>query len=183
MIEAVREPLERNAEKSDLTGVASAGDAREEVNLVGALFGSREGAVGRLQREACKFLAGEVQPSPDRDEASGWHGSGRLSCRWRVLSEPVELQAIAQERPGAMETRPQVVDANLEQFAGLVGAQAIDFPEEKRIGQTGRESRQADAENVPEFTRFEDRTRVAPPGVRHGSPMSARIERRVNDRS
>ena len=40
MIEAVREPSERIAEKTDLTGVASASDAREEVNLVGALFGS-----------------------------------------------------------------------------------------------------------------------------------------------
>jgi hypothetical protein len=40
VIEAVRKPLECIAEKSDLTGVASAGDAREEVNLVGALFGS-----------------------------------------------------------------------------------------------------------------------------------------------
>ena len=40
VIQAVRELLERIAEKTDLTGVASAGDAREEVNLVGALFGS-----------------------------------------------------------------------------------------------------------------------------------------------
>jgi hypothetical protein len=40
VFEAVRKPLERIAEKTDLTGVASAGDAREEVNLVGALFGS-----------------------------------------------------------------------------------------------------------------------------------------------
>ena len=31
---------ERIAEKTDLTGVASAGDAREQVNLEGALFGS-----------------------------------------------------------------------------------------------------------------------------------------------
>ena len=82
-----------------------------------------------------------------------------------------------------METRPEVVGADLEQFAGLVGAQAIDFPEEKRIGQTGREPGQADAENLPEFTCFEDGPRVAPPGVRLGSPMSARIERRVDDRS
>jgi hypothetical protein len=40
VIEAVREPPERIAEKRDLTGVASACDAREEVNLEGALFGS-----------------------------------------------------------------------------------------------------------------------------------------------
>jgi hypothetical protein len=40
VIEAVRELLERIAEKTDLTGIASAGDAREEVDLVGALFGS-----------------------------------------------------------------------------------------------------------------------------------------------
>ena len=110
-------------------------------------------------------------------------GQFGFRCRWGVFSEPVKLQAIAQERPGAMETRPEVVGADLEQFAGLLGAQAVDFPEEKRIGQTAREPRQAGAENVPEFTRFEDRTRVAPPGVRHGSPVSARIERGVVDRS
>ena len=40
MIEAVREPPERIAEKSDLTGVASACDAPEEVKLEGAFFGS-----------------------------------------------------------------------------------------------------------------------------------------------
>ena len=40
MIEAVREPLERIAEKTKLTGIASAGEAGEEVNLEGALFGS-----------------------------------------------------------------------------------------------------------------------------------------------
>ena len=40
MIEAVREPVERIAEKTDLTRIASTGDAREEVNLVGPLFGS-----------------------------------------------------------------------------------------------------------------------------------------------
>jgi hypothetical protein len=38
VIEAVREPVERIAEKADLTGIALAGDAREEVNPVGALF-------------------------------------------------------------------------------------------------------------------------------------------------
>jgi hypothetical protein len=40
VIEAVREPPERIAEKTDLTGVTSASDAQEEVNLEGALFGS-----------------------------------------------------------------------------------------------------------------------------------------------
>ena len=40
MIEAVREPLERIAKKTDLTSVASTGDAREEVKLVSALFAS-----------------------------------------------------------------------------------------------------------------------------------------------
>jgi hypothetical protein len=40
MIEAVREPPQRIAEKPDLTGVASACDARDEVNLEDALFGS-----------------------------------------------------------------------------------------------------------------------------------------------
>ena len=40
VIQAVRELLKRIAEKSDLTGVSSASDAREEVNLIGALFGS-----------------------------------------------------------------------------------------------------------------------------------------------
>jgi hypothetical protein len=40
VIETVREPLERIAEKTDLTGVASAGDAREKVKVEGALFGS-----------------------------------------------------------------------------------------------------------------------------------------------
>jgi hypothetical protein len=40
VIETVREPLERIAEKTDLMGVASAGDAREKVNVEGARFGS-----------------------------------------------------------------------------------------------------------------------------------------------
>jgi len=40
VLQAVRELLKRIAEKSDLTGVSSASDAREEVNLMGALFGS-----------------------------------------------------------------------------------------------------------------------------------------------
>ncbi len=40
MIQAVRELLKRIAEKTDLTGVSSASDAREEVNLEGALFRS-----------------------------------------------------------------------------------------------------------------------------------------------
>ena len=39
-IEAVRELLERFAEKTDLSGVSSAGDTREEVNLEGTLLGS-----------------------------------------------------------------------------------------------------------------------------------------------
>ena len=110
-----------------------------------------------------------------------WVSSAFLSMG--VFSEPVKLQAIAQERPGAMETRPEVGGADLEQFASLLGAQAIDFPEEKRIGQAAREPRQAGAENVPEFTRFEDRTRVASPGVRHGTPVSVRLERGVVERS
>ena len=181
MIKPVREPPQRMAEKPDLTGVASACDAREEVNLESPLFGSREGAVECLRGEASEFLARKVQPSPERNEASGWHRSGPLSCRWGLFSEPVNFQAIAQERPGAMETRPEVSGADLEQFASPLGAQAIDFPEEKRIGQAAREPRQAGAENVPEFTRFEDRTRVASPGVRHGTPVSAGIERRVVD--
>jgi hypothetical protein len=40
VIEAMREPLERIAEKTDLSGVSSAGDARKEVNLEGTLLGS-----------------------------------------------------------------------------------------------------------------------------------------------
>ena len=96
MIKPVREPPQRMAEKPDLTGVASACDAREEVNLESALFGSREGAVECLRGEATEFLAREVQPSPERDETSGWHGSFRLSWRWGVFSEPVKLQAITQ---------------------------------------------------------------------------------------
>ncbi len=82
-----------------------------------------------------------------------------------------------------MEARPEVVGADLEQFAGLLCAEAVDFPEEKRIGQTAGEPRQADGENVPEFTRFKDRTRVAPPEVGRGSPVSARIEVGVVERS
>jgi hypothetical protein len=39
-IEAMRELLERIAEKTDLSGVSSAGDTREEVNLEGTLLGS-----------------------------------------------------------------------------------------------------------------------------------------------
>ena len=61
--------------------------------------------------------------------------------------------------------------------------QAVDFPEEKRVGQTTGEPRQADAENVPEFTRFKHRNWVATPRTRRGSPVSVRIERRVVDRS
>ena len=145
MIEAVREPPERIAEKRDLTGVASACDAREEVNLESALFGSREGAVECLRGEASEFLAREVQPSPERNEASGWHWSVRLSCRWGVFSEPVLLQAIAQEQAGAMEPSPEVIGADLEQLAGLLGAQAVDLAEEERIGQAAGELRQAEA--------------------------------------
>jgi hypothetical protein len=40
MIEAVREPPQCIADKPDLTGVSSACNTREEVNLEGALFGS-----------------------------------------------------------------------------------------------------------------------------------------------
>jgi hypothetical protein len=39
-IEAVRELLERMAEKTNLSGVSSAGDTREEVNLECTLLGS-----------------------------------------------------------------------------------------------------------------------------------------------
>ncbi len=44
-----------------------------------------------------------------------------------------------------MEARPEVGGADLQQFASLLGAQAVDFPEQKRIGQTAREPRQASA--------------------------------------
>ena len=85
-----------------------------------------------------------------------------------------------QERPGAVETRPEVGGGDLEQFASLLGAQAIDFPEERNASARlrGSRDRRGGRKRPRIHAGFEDRTRVASPGVRHGTPVSVGIETR-----
>ena len=79
-----------------------------------------------------------------------------------------------------MESRPEILGGDSERFADFLRIESVEFPQEKSVGDTGGEFRQAAFKRFPKLAILKRASGIAAPVQRRVFPMPAAIERRVS---